>query len=164
MRRSDREIKDLSEIVKVMEKCDVCRLALNTGGYPYILPLNFGMSVQDGKIELFFHGAAEGTKYGLIAKDNRASFEMDCSHRLVTNPDSCSCTMEYESVIGQGSIEILPDEQKYEALCLLMKHYHKEDFRFNKAVMPRTTVMKLTVESITGKARKVSGDKALPQA
>ena len=29
MRRSDREIKNIDEILEVMEKCDVCRLALN---------------------------------------------------------------------------------------------------------------------------------------
>ena len=43
MRRSDREITDLKEIVEIMRKCDVCRLALNDDGYPYIIPLNFGM-------------------------------------------------------------------------------------------------------------------------
>ena len=47
MRRSDREIKEMTEMVKVMEQCDVCRLALNDEGYPYILPLNFGMKECD---------------------------------------------------------------------------------------------------------------------
>lgn len=153
MRRSDREIKDINEIIKVIEKCDVCRLALNDDGYPYILPLNFGMQITNGKITLYFHGAAEGKKYELIEKDKRASFEMDCSHRLVTDIDKGNCTMEYESVIGKGIIEILSEEEKYDALCILMKHYHKEEFLFNKAVIPKTTVMKLVVENVTGKAR-----------
>ena len=29
MRRSDREIKEFDDIVAVMKKCDVCRIALN---------------------------------------------------------------------------------------------------------------------------------------
>ena len=63
MRRHDREITAPDEIIEVMKKCDVCRLALNdAGGYPYILPLNFGMTTDNGKIELYFHGAKEGTK------------------------------------------------------------------------------------------------------
>ncbi len=41
--------------------------------------------------------------------------------------------------------------KKYHALCLLMKHYHKEDCSFNPSVMLRTTVLKLTVEQISGK-------------
>jgi len=52
MRRSDREVKDFEDIVAIMEKCDVCRIALNNNGYPYIVPLNFGMCIKENKIEL----------------------------------------------------------------------------------------------------------------
>lgn len=153
MRRKDREVKESEEILSIMEKCDVVRLALNDGGYPYILPLNFGIDIKDDKIELYFHGAIEGKKYDLIKKDNRAGFEMDCGHELVTDSVSGSCTMNYESVIGRGHIEMIPDNEKFYALNILMKHYHKEEFAFNKAVMPRTKVFKLVVENITGKRR-----------
>lgn len=153
MRRADREVTEFEDIIDIIKKCDVCRIALNNENYPYILPLNFGMAVKDKRIELYFHGAMDGTKYDLIQKDNRVSFEMDCEHRLVTDEKSGSCTMEYRSVIGQGHIEILSDEEKYEALCILMKHYHKEEFPFNKAVMSRTKVFKLVVENMTGKVR-----------
>lgn len=155
MRRSDREIKDMKDIIAVMEKCDVCRLAFNDEGYPYILPLNFGMEVVEGRITLYFHGAAEGRKYELMAKDNRVSFEMDCSHRLVMTEKngSCSCTMEYESVIGRGLLAEVLEEEKYGALCALMKHYHGEECAFDRSVMSRTNVFKLTVEAVTGKAR-----------
>ncbi len=153
MRRSDREITEFRDIIAVMEKCDVCRIALNNNGYPYILPLNFGMSVIDDRIELYFHGAMEGTKYELIEKDNRASFEMDCGHRLATDHEQGNCTMEYKSVIGQGHMEILPDDEKDRALSILMKHYHQEDFPYNKAVIPHTKVFRLVVENVTAKAR-----------
>jgi len=159
MRRSDREITDRNEILGVMEKCDVCRIALNNNGYPYILPLNFGICIKEDKIELYFHGAMEGTKYDLIEKDNRASFEMDCGHKLVTEAGCGSCTMNYESVIGQGHIEMLSDDEKYDALCILMKHYHQEDFPFNKLVMPHTKVFKLVVKNVTGKVRMKKNDK-----
>ncbi len=153
MRRSDREVKNFNDIVAIMEKCYVCRIALNNDGYPYILPLNFGMTVKGNQIELYFHGAMEGTKYDLIEKDNRASFEMDCEHRLVAETETGYCTMEYQSVIGQGHIEMLSDDEKHDALCILMKHYHQEVFPFNKAAMPRTKVFKLVVDKVTGKMR-----------
>ena len=158
MRRSDREVKEFKDIVAIMEKCDVCRIALNNNGYPYI-PLNFGMDIKEDKIELYFHGAMEGTKYELIKKDNRASFEMDCEHKLVTEMERGSCTMEYESVIGQGYIEMLSDDEKYNALYILMRHYHQEDFPFNKLVMPHTKVFKLVVKNVTGKVRMKKNDK-----
>lgn len=154
MRRSDREIKEFNKMVAIIEKCDVCRIALNDNGYPYILPLNFGMKVVDEtKIELYFHGAAEGTKYSLINSDNRASFEVDCGHTLVMDMEEGNCAMNYESVIGRGYIEMVKEEDKEEALSILMGHYRQEDFPYNKAVMPRTKVFKLVVEHMTGKSR-----------
>lgn len=153
MRRRDREIRDIDAIIQVMEKCDVCRIALNDGeGYPYIVPLNFGMEVVDDKITLYFHGAAEGRKYELIKKDSRVGFEMDCSHKLVPDMEKKMCTMGYESVVGCGHIEMVEEEEKYEAICKLMKHYHQEDFPFHREVVAKTTVFKLIVESISGKA------------
>lgn len=153
MRRSDREVTDFNEIIEIMKRCDVCRLALNDAEYPYILPLNFGMEVQDGRITLYFHGAMEGTKYELIARNNKAAFEMDCSHRLVTDDKNMSCTMEYESVIGHGIVEYVTDDDKYDALCLIMKQYHQEDFPFSTKVIPNTKVFKLTVTDFTAKKR-----------
>ena len=156
MRRSDREIKELQDIIKVMEKCDVCRLAFNDDGFPYIIPLNFGMSFENGQILLYFHSALEGYKIDLIRKDNRAAFEMDCSHQLQYFEDKGYCTFSYESVIGRGRITILEDDEKVSALKLLMSHYHNgEDVYFNPAAIPRTTVYKLTVEQITGKRKEM---------
>lgn len=153
MRRSDREVKEFDEIIGIMKKCDVCRIALNHNGYPYILPLNFGMKVENTSVELYFHGANKGTKYDLIRADNRASFEMDCEHRLVTDMEKGSCTMEYESVIGQGHMELVAEVEKEEALHILMSHYHQEEIPFDKSVMPATTILKLVVENMTGKRR-----------
>ncbi len=158
MRRSDREITDIQEILAVMKRCDVCRLALHDVEYPYILPVNFGMQIEDGQVILYFHGAREGRKYDLIARDNRASFEMDCSHKLVLDPHKGNCTMEYESVIGHGRIEVVPEAEKEDALCLLMQHYHAEDFQYDRAAIPRTEVLRLVVEQVTGKARRKSGN------
>lgn len=154
MRRSDRQIKDFREIVEVMEKCDVCRIALNDDGYPYILPLNFGMKTEGEQITLYFHGAGEGRKYELIKRDNRVSFEMDCAHKLVADREVCRCTMGYESVVGRGRIEIVSDEERQEALRALMKQYHEDDFPFKREVADRTTVMKLVVEEATGKRNR----------
>ena len=157
MRRKDREITNKEDLIKVMEKCDVCRIALNHDGYPYILPLNFGMAVREDKVELYFHGALEGMKYELMARDNRAGFEMDCGHRLVMEEDKGSCGMEYESVIGRGHMDRVPDSEKYEGRCIIMGKCHKLEDPFNKAAMPQTKVFKLVVESMEGKARRKKG-------
>lgn len=155
MRRADREVTDFGRIIEIMQQCDVCRLAINDGDYPYIIPMNFGMNVNDDKIKLYFHSATEGTKLELIAKNPHVSFEMDRAHRLMLIEDGKNCTMEYESVIGRGTARIVSDNEKFDALSAIMHHYRADSFGVNEAAIPRTTVIELTVESMTSKERKV---------
>lgn len=153
MRRANREVSDPLEIAEIMSRCEVLHLALNDEHVPYILPVNFGME-PDG-MTLYIHGAMEGTKYELIARDNRASFEMDCNHGLFLEEKSGNCSMNYESVIGWGYIdELTEDSDKRHALDLLMKQYGKEGFPYSLPVVRRTRVLRLKVESRTAKRRK----------
>lgn len=153
MRRKDREITDFDQIIEIIKCCDVCRIALNDEDFPYIVPLNFGLDVQGNQVFFYFHAAKVGKKLDLIAKDNRATFEMDCDHNFILYEERMSCTMGYASVIGHGTIEIVPDEEKYEALKILMRQYHAEDFKFNTDMIPVTTVLKMTVSDMVGKRR-----------
>lgn len=154
MRQKQREITDFTEIIEVIKRCDVCRLALNDEDYPYILPLNFGMDIVNEKLILYFHSALEGHKVDLIRKDNRASFEMDCKHQLQYMEEKGYCTMAYESVIGTGQIRILEEDEKMDALKKIMSHYHTgKDTYFNTAAIPRTLVYALEVATITGKRK-----------
>ena len=59
--------------------------------------------------------------------------------------------MGYSSVIGHGTIDKVADEDKYDALKILMRQYHAEDFKFNTDMMKVTTVLRLTVTDITAK-------------
>lgn len=156
MRRHDREITDRAELLQIMKKAQVCRLALNDeDGFPYILPLNFGVEERDGKVILHFHSALEGRKLELMARDNRASFEMDTKHCLQYFPDKGYCTYAYESVIGKGRLHLVPEEKKHASLSCLMDHYHPgQNAYFNPAAIPRTAVYCLEVESMTGKRKK----------
>lgn len=157
MRKSNREVKDFDEQIKIVDSCDVCRIGLvDDEGYPYILPLNFGYAVKDGVLELYFHGAMEGYKYSLIDKNNKVSFEMDCSHDLYSDREKGYCTMNYSSIMGKGVIEYVtqPDE-KFEALTVMTDRYHIEHFEFNPKAIPRTRVFKLIVTSMTGKHKEM---------
>ena len=155
MRRKDREITEWNELLEVVQLCDVCRLAINDGEYPYILPLNFGYDAENGKITLYFHSAREGYKTELFQRESRASFEMDCRHQLQYFPERGYCTMSYESVIGRGRIRILEGDEKVHALQRLMDHYHKTPGTyFNPAAIPRTLVYALEAEQLTGKRKE----------
>ncbi len=152
MRRKDREIKQLNEIIEIIKKCEVCRIALYDGEFPYIIPMNFGLAVLENDIELYFHCANTGKKLDLIRTNSKAGFEMDCSHKLIIAENACDYSMEFDSVCGHGVLEILEDDQKIDALMYLMKQYSKEaSFEFNPNYLKMVTVLKLKVKQITGK-------------
>ena len=61
MRRSDRELKDMADIVAIAKRETVCTVAFHDESCPYLIPLNYGAEVEEGKLVLYFHGAKEGT-------------------------------------------------------------------------------------------------------
>ena len=108
---------------------------------------------EDDQLYLYFHCANQGKKLDLIKQNNKATFEMDCEHNIILYDERMSCTMGYASVIGHGEIEFVEDEDKFEALKILMKHYHNEEFQFNTNLMKATTVFRLKVLDMVGKRR-----------
>ncbi len=153
MRRKDREVTSREAMIEIIERCDVCRLAFNgPDGLPYILPLNFGMADDHGTLSLYFHSAIEGKKLQFLQDGARAAFEMDTRHEVEYQRDRGYCTFLYESVMGQGRIRLLRDDEKMGALTLLMNHYHLgENAYFNPAALPRTLLYCLEVEEMTAK-------------
>ena len=83
LRRKDREITDFDEMMKIIAKCDTCRVAMFDETFPYIVPLNFGTDLEDDQLYLYFHGAKIGKKIDLMRKNKNVSFEMDCEHNII---------------------------------------------------------------------------------
>ncbi len=155
MRRKDREITDKIDILEIMRKCDVCRIAFHDDKYPYIIPLNFGVVMMEDKFKLYFHGAKEGTKLKLLEKNPNVAFEMDCSHNLLLADVACNSTMEYESVCGNGVIRIIPEEEKIAALTALMNQYQSgKQHEFSPNEVKAVEVLELIVDEIHGKRLK----------
>ena len=153
MRRNDRAVTDPVEIVDIMVRCEVLHLAIAAQPAPYLLPVNFGME-PDG-MTLYVHGAMEGTKYDLLARNNHVGFEMECTNGLVLDETGHSCTMNYESVMGWGIVsEVTAPEEKLHALDRIMRQYHAEDFPYSRAVAERTRILCLRIQERTGKRRK----------
>lgn len=160
MRRNDREITDMREILRIMDRCDVMSLAFADGGEPYVVPVNFGY-VSDGEsgVVLYIHGAKEGTKLRLAKETGRAAFSMYASHQLELSGEgesACRSTMKYDSVCGKGRIEAVEDrEEKRIGLNAVMGQYSGSDsFEFDGAMLDAVSVLRLTVEEIRGKSNR----------
>jgi hypothetical protein len=147
MRRKGREIIDPKILESIINKANVCRLAMCEGGVPYIIPLCFGYE----KSTLYFHSAIEGRKLEILRKSARVCFEMDVDSELVKTGDRC--TMKYRSVIGFGNASFIEtSEDKRKALDLIMKHYHQEPIPYPEPVLAMLSVVKVEIEDMTGKA------------
>jgi len=162
MRRSDREITDKSEIIKIIDKCEVCRIGLSRGNIPYIVPMNFGYIYENDKLVLYFHCAKEGKKLDIIKSNPAACFEMEIASSIIPGEKACNYSIDFESVIGFGNIFIVGDdevEEKRKALSLVMKKYAPEKtFEFSEAYFTNemifsVTILKFTVDEFTGKRR-----------
>lgn len=151
MRRKDRQVTDQSEIMGIIDRCDVCHIALFDKQYPYIVTMNFGVLQVDGITELYFHCASEGKKLDLIRRDPHVAFEMDCSHHLIRGERACSYTMEFESVCGTGVMEIMLPHERLDAMAAFMRHYTAATPPINDKELEGVCVLKLTVQEITAK-------------
>ncbi len=155
MRRADREITDKQELLQMIEQCGVCRLAMADTPAPYIVPLNFGVKAADGNLYLYFHCSNQGKKLDLLRSNPYASFELDCGHNFIRGETPCSSTMEFASVCGNGIVEVLPEQEKAAGLDIIMAHYTGETaFAYAPETLRATTVLRLTVQDITGKRLK----------
>jgi len=154
MRRSDKEVRLLEEMEEILGQAQVCRLALNDGGYPYIVPMNFGRGeLGEGKKMLFFHSSPKGKKIELLEHDPRGAFQMDIDTELVTAGEACGFTMGYRSVCGRGRIRFLENEgDKRYALNRIMSQYTgRENWDFPERMLKTVAVFALEIEEITAK-------------
>lgn len=148
MKRKEKEIINIDDIEKVIKSANVCRIGLIDGDEPYIVPICFGYE----RGALYFHGALEGRKTELIRKNNRVCFEMDTDVEMVASEQPCKWAVKYRSVLGTGRAFILnSDEEKIRALQLIMKNYSDNEFSFTKATLDSVLVVKINIETITGK-------------
>jgi nitroimidazol reductase NimA-like FMN-containing flavoprotein (pyridoxamine 5'-phosphate oxidase superfamily) len=87
----------------------------------------------------------------MLKGNNRVCFEMDVDQELIRS-DNGSCSMRYRSVIGFGRMFLIHDSmEKRKALDIIMRHYSQEPSEYSEAVLIRTTVFKVEIESMTGK-------------
>lgn len=154
MRRKDREIVSQEEQLKLWQACKVCRLAMVDGDRPYVLPLNFGAALEEGKITLYLHCAREGRKLEILRRNPRVCVEADCGHGLLEADSACGYGYTFASVLGEGNAELLEASgEKAHGLSVLMEHQTGKRFTFTEAQTAPVCVFRIRLEHATGKRR-----------
>ncbi|MFH1144960.1 MAG: pyridoxamine 5'-phosphate oxidase family protein [Candidatus Eisenbacteria bacterium] len=151
MRRTERAVESRAEIDTIIRRSQVCRLGLSDEGQPYIVPLCFG---YDGQA-LYFHCAKDGRKLEILRRNNRVCFEFDIVESMVEAEQGCGWSLRYQSVVGIGTAYPVEDSAgKQRALALLMAQYAERIFSFPPDAVSRTAVIRIEIESLTGKQSK----------
>ena len=158
MRRQDREIKDRSVILDIINSLPTGHLAMNDAGKPYGVTMNYFFELDaDRNAVLYFHGAKEGRKAEILSRDPHVYFfaERDDGPKVIIRPNGMrSVTNLYASVAGEGVMELVetPDE-KCRILLALANAFSDEPFdSLPEAVVEMTSVWKLVLDSVTGKS------------
>lgn len=150
MKRKEREIKDFAAIVDVLRRCGAIRLGLRNGERPYVVPVSFGLEVEDGKAVVYFHGTPAGLKAACLEKDAHVCVEADIFYKV--EPTKIGITARYESVIGFGRATRVEGEEKLHGLRTLLGHYGYDTYPLDRCRgLKNTVVYKVVVEELTGK-------------
>lgn len=156
MRRKDREVTDLQEMEQIIAGCKVCHVAMVDNGMPYLVPMNFGYELRDGILALYFHCAKEGRKLDILKNNNNVCFELCIEGEPVYAKETpCSSGYYYQSVIGNGKMEMVSDvQEKCKGLSLLMKQVAEAEVFFNKDQADTVCVLKIVSADFTGKKKQ----------
>jgi nitroimidazol reductase NimA-like FMN-containing flavoprotein (pyridoxamine 5'-phosphate oxidase superfamily) len=150
LRRKDRAITE-DEAIALLNRAEYGVLSTVTeNGKPYGVPLNFCMIDRC----IYFHCAVEGQKIDNIKKNKSVSFCAVGNTEIL--PEKFG--MKYESVIVSGEVEEVFDMNKQIAMEGMLHKYSPDYFdkgiKYIEGLKEKTRVFKITVNTLTGKARR----------
>ncbi|OXN00793.1 pyridoxamine 5'-phosphate oxidase family protein [Bifidobacterium vansinderenii] len=141
MRRADREVTDIQQMLDIVRHCDVVHVSYVDAEGLTIVPMNFGFAYDAGDTDntdgaadtgdlagtltLYMHSAPEGRKYDAITAAGNAlpvAFEMNTDREIIEGRAWCNWGEAFKSVIGNGTASIVTDvDEKIRGLQLLME-------------------------------------------
>ena len=156
MTKREYKITDEQEIRRILDTAKVLRLGLSVDNEPYIIPLNYGYTMEDGKLSLYMHSAVKGSKLELLRKNPNVCFELDCDNVTFEGKVACQYGLAYSAISGRGKAVLVEDvEKKMEGMSILMKTQTGKDFTFNERLVSIVAVIRLDVSEYAAKFRPV---------
>ena len=156
MTKRELQVTDLNEIKAILDTGKVLRLGLAVNNEPYVVPMNYGYTMEDGKLVLYLHSAVRGKKLDMIRANCKVFFELDCDLAPFEGEKPCQYGLAYSSVMGRGIATIVEDvPEKMKAMSILMKTQTEKDFTFNDRLVSIVTVIRIDVSEYTAKHRPI---------
>ena len=156
MTKRELQITDEQEIRAILDAAKVLHLGLCVDNEPYVVPMNYGFCLEEGKLVLYLHSAVKGRKLDMIRANSRVFFELDCDRTPFEGEKPCQYGLSYSSVMGRGTATVVEDvEEKKKAMTVLMKTQTEKDFEFNERLVSIVAVIRIDVAEYTAKHRPI---------
>ena len=156
MTKRERQIFDPDQIKAILDTAKVLHLGLAVDNEPYVVPMNYGYLMEDGKLTLYLHSAVLGKKLDMIRANSRVFIEMDCDRIPFEGEKPCQYGLAYASIMGRGTAAIVEDvEEKKMAMSVLMKTQTGKDFAFEDRLVSMVAVIRIDVSEYTAKKRPI---------
>jgi len=154
MTKRERQVTDPQQILDILDKAQVLHLGLAVDNEPYVVPMNYGYTMENGKLVLYLHSALQGKKLDMIRSNPNVFFSIDCDRMPFEGRVPCQYGLVYSSIMGRGTAQIVEDvEEKKQAMTILMKTQTGKDFSFEDRLVSIVAVIRIDVSEYTAKHR-----------
>ena len=154
MTRREQQVTDINEIIEILDKSKVVHVGMIDGDEPYVVPMNYGYILEDGKLTIYLHGARRGRKIDAIKANPKVFYEMCCDITPFEGDVACRYGITYASIMGRGLATLVEDvEEKKKALSILMKTQTGKDFQFEDKLTTVVSIIKIDTLEFTAKKR-----------
>ncbi len=152
--KRERQVTDREQVAHILDTGKVLHLGLAVDNEPYVVPMNYGYTLEDEKLVLYLHSAVHGKKLDMLRINPRVFFDIDCDRVPFERRVPCQYGLAYASVMGRGTARIVEDvEEKKQAMSILMKTQTGKDFSFEDRLVSIVAVIRIDVEEYTAKHR-----------
>ena len=156
MTKREFQITDQTEIRRILGAAKVLHLGMAVNNEPYVVPMNYGHTLEDGKLVLYLHSAVRGRKLDMLRQNPNVFFELNTDLEPFEGKVPCQYGLAYSSVMGRGVATIVEDvEEKKQAMTLLMKTQTGKDFSFEDRLVSIVAVVRIDVTEYSAKHRPV---------
>jgi len=151
IRRKEKEIKDISTMIKILQDAKYITIAMCDNNEPYLVTLSHGYdSVRN---VIYFHCADKGRKIDVLKKNNTVWGQAIQDKGYVPG----ECSQQYETTQFHGNVTFITDvKEKKHALVTMIKQLEEnpEDVIKNQITdesLKRVNIGRIDIDFMTAK-------------
>ena len=153
MRRQDRAVTAPEKVRAVIDACEVCRLGLQDGRGVYVVPVNFGHTVEAAAMSFTSTAPRRGGRWTWSAETAGPGSSWTPATGFRGRRRPAATPAAFQSVIGEGPIRVVETaEERRRGLAAIMRQATCcGDWTFPDAAVDAVCVLRLDAEELSCK-------------